>query len=110
MLNFAENQGSRVFHLMMILPAGVLLLLLSLISLSTLAVVNKRFTDEHEDRGDNDVKCILYAESEGTGTENLEFSEGQQCSFSIVGGGILSILALLFIVMLVAKAVIGVGV
>ena len=104
MLNFAENQGSRVFHLMMILPAGVLLLLLSLISLSTLAVVNKQFTDEHEDE---DVTCILYAESEGT---NLEYSEGQQCTFSIVGGGILSILALLFIVTLVAKAVIGVGV
>ena len=63
--SFAENQGSRVFHLMMILPAGFLLLLLSLISLSTLAHTNNEFLDKYEENEPNgDANCIFYAESE----------------------------------------------
>ena len=109
MLNFAENQGSRVFHLMMILPAGVLLLILSLVSLGTLAVVNKRATDEYQEATrDDDGACILYVEEDDDTV--IKLADGQLCSFSIVGGGILSILALFFILTLVAKVVIGIGV
>ena len=64
------NQGSRV---MMVIPAGLLLLLLSLISLSTLATTNKRFTDEYakanyeeESNMMENATCVLYTETEGT--------------------------------------------
>ena len=97
-----------MFHLMMILPAGVLLLILSLISLSTLAVINKQFSDEYVDRdsGGGD-KCILFAENEDG---EPEFSDGRTCEFSIVGVAIIAGFALLFTLVLVGKAIIGVQV
>lgn len=111
MAGFAENQGARIFHLMMIFPAGALLLIFSLVSLSTLAVINRQFTDEYEDRNyrqEDRVKCILYAKE---GERRLpEFSESTQCEFAVAGGGILSIISVIFIGILVAKAIFGVGV
>jgi hypothetical protein len=111
MASFAENQGSRVFHLMMIVPAG-LLLLLSLISLGTLAHTNNDFLDEYDEKEPNgDANCILYAES---GNQNnfyrVKFQEDDSCSFSVAGGGILTALAVAFTVVLVVKALFGIGV
>ena len=105
MAMFAENQSARVFHVMMILPAGVLLMILSVVSLSTLAATNKRFVDKYND---DDVTCILYAERESN--EVVDYSEGEQCTFSIVGGAMLALLAFVFIGVLVAKAIVGIGV
>ena len=108
MAAFSENRGSRVFHLMMILPAGILLLVLSLISLSTLAVTNQQFLDEYEDRDpDGDATCILYAEK---GDNVIKFKGGDTCKFAIVGGAILGGFAIGFIVILVVKALFGVNV
>lgn len=104
-----KKQGSRVFHLMMILPAGILLLVLSLVSLSTLAVTNNQFTHEYESRTQrSDANCILYAESRGS--RDIKFADGDTCMFSIAGSGVLGVLALLFTVVLVMKAIIGVDV
>ena len=106
---FAENRGSRVFHLMMILPAGLLLLVLSLISLSTLAVTNQRFLDEYEDKDpDGDATCILYADK-GNDFE-IKFKSGETCRFAVVGGAILGGLAVGFMVILVLKALFGTNV
>ena len=118
MPSFSENQGARVFHLMMIVPAGLLLLLLSLISFSTLAVTNNNFVNEYDDKVDNrqerdeDTNCILYAETDDRDDvgRRIKFQEGNSCSFSIAGGGILVALSVAFIVVLVVKAFFGVGV
>ena len=107
-LGFAENQGARVFHLMMVVPAGVLILLLSLISLGSLGTTNKRFSDQYEKLFDKSGRCILYATSDGD--NDLDFSDGEQCKFGIAGNVILAILAVAFAVVLVKKAVFGVGV
>ena len=111
MAGFSQNQGSRVFHLMMIIPAGILLLLLSIISFGTMADVNKDFLDEYEEKEPNgDATCILYAESGSS--ENfyrVKFQDGDSCTFSIAGGGILSALAVAFTLVLVVKAIFGVG-
>ena len=104
----AENQGARVFHLMMIIPAGVLILLLSLISLGSLSTTNKRFNDQYEKVFDKRGRCILYASSDGE--NNLEYSDGEQCKFGIAGNVILAILAIAFAVVLVVKAVFGIRV
>ena len=99
MAGLTDAQGSRVFHLMMIIPAA-LLLLLSLVSLSTLAVTNKKFSDGY--RG---TPCILYA-----GTEGGQYmaNGGGECTYSIVAGGILGLLALVLAGVLVAKAIMGI--
>ena len=112
MAGFAENQGSRVFHLMMIIPAGFLLLLLSLISLGTLAHTNKRFTDRLEDvRPNDDATCILFAEGDNNdGNAVPEFTDGDQCKFAIAGGAILAAIAIVLSVVLVVKAIMGTGV
>lgn len=118
MATFSNSQRSRVFHLLMILPAGVILLLLSLISLSTMAVTNRRAVDRYHEirdqdfpnRGVPDIACILYAESYGTSTNAVVFSEESgRCNFSIVGGGILAVLAVAFTIVLVIKAVLGIS-
>lgn len=98
-----------MFHLMMIIPAGVLLLLLSLISLGTLGTTNKRFSDEYEKVYDKSGRCILYASSDEKG-ELPDFSDGEQCKFGIAGNVILAILAVAFAVVLATKAVFGIGV
>ena len=98
-----------MFHIMMIIPAGVLLLLLSLISLGTLGTTNKRFSDEYEKVFDKSGRCILYASSDGEG-EIIDFSDGEQCKFGIAGNVILAILAVAFAVVLVVKAVFGIRV
>ena len=89
----------------MIIPAGILLLLLSLISLGTLAAVNRELVNLSEPRED---VCVLYVESSGP---NLDI-EGQdeKCTYSIAGGGILAFLSLGFTAVLVAKAFIGLSV
>ena len=92
----------------MIVPAG-LLLLLSLLSLGTLAHTNNDFLDEYDKKEPNgDANCILYAES---GNQNrVKFQEDVSCSFSVAGGGILTALAVAFTVVLVVKALFGIGV
>ena len=107
MAGLKDAQGSRVFHLMMILPA-VLLLLLSLISLSTLAVTNKKVIDEVTRIAESDkhgLACVLYTETEGT---RLKPNGGGVCTYSIVAGGILGLLALVLTGVFVAKAIIGI--
>lgn len=105
---FAKNRGSRVFHLMMILPAGLLLLVLSLISLSTLAVTNSQFVNEYEDKEpEGDSKCILYAEK---GDFAVNFEGGNTCNYGVVGAAILGGFAIAFTILLVLKAVIGIQV
>ena len=107
MAGLTDAQGSRVFHLMMLLPA-VLLLLLSLISLSTLAVTNKRVIDEAtriSGTSDHGISCVLYT---GTDDNRLTPNDGGECTYSIVAGGILGLLALVLAGVFVAKAVIGI--
>ena len=102
------SDTSRVFHLMMLIPAG-LVLLLSLISLSSLATVNKEFRSEYDKLNpDGDAKCILYAESESD--NDLDFSDGETCNFSIGGGGLLAAVAVVYAVILVVKAAMGISV
>ena len=106
MAKFNKDGTSRLFHLMMLVPAG-LIFLLAIISLSTLADVNKEFRDEYDKlnpRGD--ATCILFAEDDS----GLEFSDGDSCKFSIAGGGILAAVAVLYIVVLVVKAILGISV
>ena len=107
------NQGSRVFHVMMVIPAGLLVLLLSLISLSTLATTNKRFTDEYakanyeeESNMMENATCVLYTETEGTNDMKVfdYNTDGEECRFSIAGGGILAVIAIALSVVLVVKA------
>ena len=104
---FRRNRGSRVFHLMMILPAG-LLLVLSLVALSTLAVTNERFLDEYEEKEPSgDSRCILYAEK-GDGT--VRFRGGGTCNFGVLGAAIMGGFAIAFTIILVVKALFGVHV
>ena len=108
---FANNQGqgARVFHLMMIIPAA-LLLLLSLISLGTLATTNKKFLDEVDKvNSDNDAKCILYVEFDDDKPGRVD-AEGDHCKFAIAGDAILAAIAVALMVVLIIKAVLGVGV
>ena len=92
----------------MIVPAGLLLLLLSLISLGTIAGVNRDFLDKYEDREPNgDATCVLYAENDNNG---IEFQDGDSCTFAAAGAGILAALAVAYTVVLVVKAIIGVNV
>ena len=111
MFNFSENRESRVFHLMMVLPAG-LLFLLSIISLGTLNATNEEFLKEYDKKEpQGDSNCILYAKSGGQSNNYLvKFQEGDSCEFSIAGGGILAALAVAFAIVFVVKAVIGVSV
>ena len=111
MAGFAENQGSRVFHLMMIVPAGFLLLLLSFISLGTLARINNRFTDLVDD-SNYDGTCILFAKGKDYdgGKVIMDFTDGDQCNFAIAGGAILAAIAVALSVVLVVKAIMGTGV
>ena len=105
---FRKNRGSRVFHLMMILPAGLLLLVLSLVTLSTLAVTNRRFLDEYEEKEpDGDSECILFAEK-GDGT--VKFVGGDTCNYGVVGAAILGGFAIAFTILLAMKALFGVHV
>ena len=88
---------------MMILPA-VLLLLLSLVSLGTLAVTNEKFTDKFNYRG---TLCVLYT---GTKDNTLKPNDGGECTYSIVAVGILGFLALVLVGVFVTKAIIGIAV
>ena len=86
MAGLKDAQGSRVFHLMMILPA-VLLLLLSLISLSTLAVTNKKVIDEVTRMAGSDehgLSCVLYTGTRDTGggLTGLDPNGGGECTYS----------------------------
>lgn len=101
-----ENNGSRIFHLMMIIPAGLLLLLLSLISLGTMADTNRKFTDELRE-SNTDGDCVLFAEGrKGT----VHFSEGKQCEFAIAGTAVLAVLSFVFGIVLLLKAIAGINV
>ena len=107
MAGLTDAQGSRVFHLMMIGPA-VLLLLLSLVSLSTLAVTNRRIIDEATrifGPDNHGISCALYT---GVKDGGLEPNDGGECTYSIVAGGILGLLALVLVGVFVAKAVMGI--
>ena len=97
---------SRMFHLMMIIPAGGLLLLLSLISLGTMAQVNSRVVDELDDK-DIEGDCILFAEN---GDNRIQYNEGDECDFVIAGTALLTVLSLVFTILLVAKGVAGIKV
>ena len=112
MAGIVENQGSRMFHLMMIIPAGGLLLLLSLISLGTMANTNGRVADQLDEvptREDED--CILFAEEEEIGgVRFVRFSEGSQCEFAIAGTALLAILSVGFAILLIVKGVVGISV
>ena len=101
-----SNQGTRVFHLMMIIPAGILLLILSLTSLGTMATTNNKFKDEVDDL-DREGNCILFTEPK---TKDLDFNEGSQCNFVIWGDAILTILAVVLSVVLGLKAALNVAV
>ena len=106
---FANNQGqgARVFHLMMIIPAA-LLLLLSLISLGTLATTNNNFLEELDDIDpNNDGTCILFAEKDG---DRVDYTDGNQCKFGIAGNAILAAIAVILFVVFIVKTVLGVGV
>ena len=92
---------------MMIVPA-VLLLVLSLVSLSTLAVTNKKVIDEATrifGSSDHGISCALYTGIDGG---RLEPNDGGECTYSIVAGGILGLLALVLAGVFVAKAIIGI--
>ena len=109
--NFSENRASRVFHLMMIIPAG-LLLLLSIISMSTLSATNEKFLNEYDEEEPNgDSNCILNAKSGSSDNFYLvKFQKGDTCAFSVAGGGLLAAMGVGFIVVLVVKAFFGVRV
>jgi hypothetical protein len=112
MAGFTQNQGSRVFHVMMIVPAGIVLLLLSVISLSTLADTNQKFLDEYDSKEpDGEATCILYAESgDSDNYYYVRWQESNSCTFSVAGGGLLAALAVGFTAVLVVKAIMGVSV
>ena len=96
-----------MFHLMMIVPAA-LLLLLSLISLGTLAATNNEFVELN---GVDSGACILYAQEDSdAGPRRLEFAGGNQCRFTIAGDAILAAIAVILSVVFIVKAVLGVGV
>lgn len=95
-----------MFHLMMIVPAGVLLLLLSLVSLGTLASANNEVKEKLDDlRWDGD--CILYTEADDL--EDFTINDGNACRFAIWGGAILAILAVVFSIVLGVKALLGIA-
>ena len=106
MASVGKNQGSRMFHLMMIIPAGALLLLLSLISLGTMANTNGRIVDKLDEFG-SPGDCILFAEGRGS---FVRFSEDSQCEFAIAGTALLAVLSVVFAVLLVVKGVVGISV
>ena len=98
-----------MFHLMMIIPAA-LLLLLSLISLGTLATINKNFLDEVDKvNSDNDAKCVLYVKFDNDEPGGVD-ADGNQCKFAIAGDAILAAIAVALMVVFIVKAVLGVGV
>ena len=100
------NQGARVFHLMMIIPAGILLLILSLTSLGTMATTNNKFKDVLDDLG-KDGNCILFTKAKNN---DFDPNKDSQCNFVVWGDAILAILAVMFSVVLGLKAALNVAV
>ena len=96
-----------MFHLMMIIPAGVLLLLLSLVSLGTMANANKQVKDEIDDLN-WDGRCILYTNEDDLG--DFKINDGGECEFAVWGGAVLASLAVALSIVLGAKALFGVAV
>lgn len=96
-----------MFHLMMIIPAGVLPLLLSLTSLGTMANTNKQVKDELDDLN-WDGNCILYTKAEDL--KDRTYHDGGECEFAVWGGAILAILAVALSIVLGAKALFGIPV
>ena len=103
----SESQGARMFHLMMIIPAGVLLLLLSLVSLGTMANANKQVKEEIDDLN-WDGRCILYTKSEDL--VDATYNDGGECEFAVWGGAVLAIVAVILSIVLGAKAFFGIPV
>ena len=104
----SENQGARIFHLMMIIPAGVLLLMLSLVSLGTLASANNEVKEELDDLPNWDGSCILYTKAEDL--DDSTINDGSECQFAIWGGAILAIVAVVLSIVLGVKAFVGIAV
>ena len=105
-----SNQGTRVFHLMMIIPAGILLLILSLTSLGTMAITNNKFKDVVDDLNlepEDEGNCILFTKAK---EDYIDFNKGSQCNFVIWGDAILTILAVVLSVVLGLKAALNVAV
>ena len=99
-----------MFHLMMIIPAGVLLLLVSLLSLGTMANANKQIKQELEDF-DADDKCILYTKVEGEGeSKTFKPNDGGECHFVVWGDAVLAILAVVLSIVLGMKTFFGIAV
>ena len=106
----SENQGARMFHLMMIIPAGVLLLLVSLLSLGTMANANKQIKQELDDIGLHD-KCILYTKVEGEDeSKTFKLNGGGECNFVVWGDAVLAILAVVLSIVLGVKTFFGIAV
>ena len=97
-----------MFHLMMIIPAGVLLLLLSLVSLGTMANANKQVKEEIDDRN-RDGRCILYTTAADEDFR-VNFNDGGECEFAVWGGAVLAILAVALSIVLGLKTLFGVAV
>ena len=96
-----------MFHLMMIIPAGVLLLVLSLVSLGTLASANNEVKEELDDLN-WDGSCILYTKAEDL--DDFTINDGSECQFAIWGGAILAIVAVVLSIVLGVKAFVGIAV
>ena len=103
----SQNQGARMFHLMMIIPAGVLLLVLSLVSLGTLATLNNEVKKELDDQN-RDGSCILYTKAEDLNDGTI--NDGSECQFAVWGGAVLAILAVVLSIVLGVKAFVGIAV
>ena len=81
-------------------------LLVSLLSLGTMADANRKIKHELDELDQGD-KCILYTKVED-GTFKL--NDGGECEFAVWGGAVLAILAVILSIVLGAKTLFGVAV
>lgn len=102
----SENQGARIFH-SMIIPACVLVKLLSFVSIGTLTNINQRAKDEYDDLH-WDGRCILYTRAEDL--DHHKYNDGGECVFVLWGGIVLALWALVLSIVLGVKTFFGVAV
>lgn len=95
-----------MFHLMMVLPSGVLLLLLSLIVIGSLASTNAKAKDVFNEPYKG--TCVLFVRMEGS--DHLRMSSDNTCNFPVAGGVVLLLLAVVFSAVHAFKALLGVSI
>jgi hypothetical protein len=96
-----RRPGSRLCHGLL----GLLFFLMMAVALSSLAIFTVKHNSIDENLHTGDAKCILYTTKSQLKDEKL--SKGAGCEFTIWGSGVVAVLAGIFMLGYVFKAVYG---